>query len=145
MTVIKKVKMEMEVDKVIADSGIEFLKDAVLRSPSEALDKGIEKISTNASVGAAVIKSNLPPIQKLAMTGAAVGVTAIGTKLGIDISSRLIENRVKKDRILNKIDPDRIPSPDDTFINSLLDKGDMVSPLQDLLHIQIIIHFYYLC
>ncbi len=55
----------------------------------------------------------------------------------------ILKNKVKNDRIGNKLTPDSIPSPtDNTFISSLLEKGELQSPLQELLNIQILLQVY---
>lgn len=133
-----------EVNKELADNVLEVVKDGVIK----AIDKGIEKVASTAAVGtavgsvaAAVIKSNLPPVQKLGMLVGASAATAAGTQLGLKIVEVAIKNKIENDNIINKSDPDRIPSPDQTFISSLLDKSEITSPLEDLLNIQTSINF----
>jgi hypothetical protein len=38
-------------------------------------------------------------------------------------TSATVKNKIENDNIINKSDPDRVPSPDQTFISNLLDKS----------------------
>ena len=135
--------VNMELNKELIDNTYSMIKDVV----TQGIDKSIEKLASNTGAGAAagtaaaaVLKSNLAPVQKIVMTGAAAGITAATTKLGMDFSSAMIKNRIENDKILNKMDPDRIPSPDNTFICSLIEKIENVTPLEQLIQIQLLIN-----
>jgi len=138
-----KLKIEMEVDKKVADGVGSSAQELLVK----ALEGSFGKMASNAgagaaagAVGSAVIKSKLPPVAKLVMLGGATIVTAGSVKIGTAIGEAIVENRRVTTAELYKNDPDRIPSPDKTFISSLLDKGEISSPLQDLLNAQFYIN-----
>jgi hypothetical protein len=70
--------------------------------------------------------------QRIAATVATAGLGVLPT-----VMSR---NRVENDLALQKVDPDKIPSPSDSFISSLIEEGEIILPLQELLNIQIKLH-----
>jgi len=133
-------KFSMEVDKKVANAVGDILRENI----SKVIDTGLSKIATGAgvgaavgAVGAAVVKSNLPIGPKLGMLAACGAITAASVKVGMDVGTAIIEKRVRTDEVLIKNDPDRAHSPGEWFISSLLDTGDISSPLQDLLNAQI--------
>jgi len=133
-------KFSMEVDKKVANAVGEILRENI----SKVIDTGLSKIATGAgvgaavgAVGAAVVKSNLPIGPKMGMLAACGAITAASVKVGMDVGTAIIEKRIRTDEELIKNDPDRAPSPGEGFISSLLDTGEISSPLQDLLNAQI--------
>src|SRR5258706_868244 len=133
-------KFSMEVDKKVANAVGEILRENI----SKVIDTGLSKIATGAgvgaavgAVGAAVVKSNLPIGPKMGMLAACGALTAASVKVGMDVGTAIIEKRIRTDEELIKNDPDRAPSPGEGFISSLLDTGEISSPLQDLLNAQI--------
>jgi len=133
-------KFSMEVDKKVGDAVGEVLRENI----SKAIDTGLSKIAAGAgigaaagAVGAAVVKSNLPLGPKIGMLAACSAVTAASVKVGMDIGTAITEKRVRTEQELIKIDLDRAPSPVEGFISSLMDTGDISSPLQDLLNAQV--------
>src|SRR5258705_2327029 len=133
-------KCSMEVDKKVANAVGEILRANI----SKGIDTGLSQIATRAgiaaavgAVGAAVVKSNLPIGPKLGMLAACGAITAASVKVGMDVGTAIIEKRVRTDEELIKNDVEIGDSPGEGFISSLLDTGEISSPLQDLLNAQI--------
>ena len=97
--------------------------------------------SAAGAAAAATIKATngLPPLQRAGLVSGASLLTATSTNLGINIGNVLSKNINIKETIKNSShansNPDRIPSPEPSFINSTLENtiGEITSPLQDLL------------
>jgi hypothetical protein len=117
---------------------------------SKGLELGIEKLMPNlagataaASAAGTILKSNLPPVQKLALAGASAAIVGASTKIGLAVGEIIIKNSERLNtsgEALKKVDPDKLPSPTDTFIPSVLDKCELITPLEELLKYQLIIN-----
>lgn len=141
-----KIKLELEVDKTTGDS----IKKTVTNVALKTIEKFGMELASNAgigtavgAVGAAILKSNLPPMQKLAMLGGSSAITAAGLKLGTNSAEALII--ATGATAYRDIEADQIPSPVDPFINSFLDKSELSSPLQVLLEVQFYISILLFC
>lgn len=104
---------------------------------NQTLNKNLDKLVSNvgaatAAGGAAstVLKSNLPPIQKLALAGASAAIVGASTKIGISVGEAIVKNNVLNNGNDNKTPIDQeTPSPDTSFISSILEKSELISPL----------------
>jgi hypothetical protein len=119
------------------------LVDNTLKIGGEFFKAAAEFISPNFGAGtaagaaaSAAIKSSsgLPPVQRAAIIGSSTLITAITSKVGLDIGAQVskkmdILEAIKKSKFA---DSDKLPNPEDTFINSPLEIGDS-SPLENLL------------
>ena len=139
-------KIILEVKDDVVDKVIDGVKEVMTEISSGLVDKVIMGAGAAAAGGkAAVAGLNLPgtPLQKLGMAAGAAAVTSGAVMSSLHAVNAVVKNKMDNERLLNQTDADRIPSPtDNTFISSLLDKGDIHSPLQDLLNIQIQLQIY---
>ena len=95
--------------------------------------------SAAGAATAAVFKgtASLPPLQRLGAMATTAAVTAAATSVGTGIGVSILKNT----DILSNIKPtqttsdlERPESPDDLFINSVFEHGDLISPLENLLY-----------
>lgn len=117
---------------------------------NQGLVHAIEKLAPNIGAGTAagtaaatVLKSSLPPLQKLALAGTSAAIVGASTKIGLHIGETIIKNSEKLNtsgEALKTIDPYKLPIPTDTFIHSVLEKSDLISPLEELIKYQLIIN-----
>jgi hypothetical protein len=119
------------------------LVDNTLKIGGEFFKAAAEFISPNFGAGtaagaaaSAAIKSTsgLPPVQRAAIIGSSTLITAVTSKVGLDIGTQVskkmdILEAIKKSKFA---DSDKLPNPDDSFINNPLEIGDS-SPLESLL------------
>lgn len=90
--------------------------------------------------------SSLPPVQRAVVIGGTAGITAAATQIGLGVGSSVFKNSEDILSIANSkhSDPDinRIPSPDidNIFINSILEKDELRSPLEELLIYQFLLN-----
>ena len=123
--------------------------DKAVELVSKGLETGIEKAVANmgaataaGTAATAVLKSSLPAVPKLALAGASAAVVGASTKIGIAIGEAVLKGKENHTTdALNKMDPDKIPSPTDYFVPSLLDTPELVSPLEELIRYQFILNF----
>lgn len=95
------------------------------------------------AVGAAAFKHPGTPLQKIGIAAAAAAATSGAVTASIKTVGAVLNNSLAKDKVQNTLNQDSLPSPtDNTFISSLLEKGELQSPLQELLNIQIEIQIY---
>jgi hypothetical protein len=129
----KVYSLNIEVNQDLGNKTVNVLK--------KVLGEKIDEVATNigigsaagvatGSVGTAVMKSGLPPLQKAAVLAGATFITAASTTLGVNIVKTAIKNKVENDKLIK-------PSPlgdegnlslDNNFIPSLMD-NDILSPL----------------
>lgn len=140
-----------QADKKIVDKTVEAI--------GEASKMVVQQIAPNIGAGsaagaaaAAMVKatSGLPPVQRIGLIGATALITATSAKIGLDIGTKLTQNSNIVSQIKNSKfshpNIDRIPSPDNNFINSTLEKGDLIeqSPLEVLLMYQFTLNVFIL-
>lgn len=117
---------------------------------NQSVKLGIESVAPNLGAGTAaagaagsVIKnSKLPVLPKLALAGLSAAVVGGSTRIGLVTADALIKSDVSKESITPSRENilntgDEIQSPVNDFINSMLEKGDMLSPLEQLLRCQL--------
>ena len=106
------------------------------------VDKIIPQLGVGIVIGAATsagVKTTvgMPLAQRLITVGTTTAVSAIGVKVGLWVGKAITNNMgIEKDIKYSphaEPNPDRIPSPDMSFINSPLERNELTSPLQELL------------
>jgi hypothetical protein len=114
---------------------------------SKTLDSNFDKLVSNVgaataagTAASAVLKSNLPPAQKLALAGASAAVVGASTKIGIAVGEAIVKNNSLNSSIDSKTLNQETPSPDTSFISSVLEKSELISPLEELLRNQFILN-----
>ena len=127
----------VKIDKKIFHKGAQFAKETakVLLEHADTVLPGFG----GGMVGTAMVKysQSMPPLQRLGMIAGTTVVAAAGTKIGTDIGKSITSNTdimssIKKSEHSNP-DPDRVPSPDNDFINSPLEITELYSPLEVLI------------
>jgi hypothetical protein len=121
--------------------------DKVVELVDKGVERGVEKAVANLGVAAAagsaastILKSNLPIIPKIAAAGVTAVVVGASTKIGI---GEAILNKSRENPstdVLNKIVPDRVPSPSEFLMSSVLETPELVSPLEELIRYQFILN-----
>src|SRR6266446_5206316 len=131
-------KEHYHISKEAFDKGVDLFNQSittVIQSIAPHLGAG----TAAAGAVAAVIKnSNLPILPKLALTGATAAIAAGGTRIGLVGADALLRSNASKESI--EIVPDTLnepQSPVNDFIHSVLEKGDMLTPLEELLKCQL--------
>lgn len=80
----------------------------------------------------------MPIAQRGALVAGTAFITAASTKIGMSVGTAIVKN---SDLLKNYSSPtsDETPSPDSSFINCVLEKGDCpnISPLEELLTYQL--------
>jgi hypothetical protein len=119
--------VKFQMDKETADN--------LVRRGGKVVREGVETAVPYIGVGAAAGKvgstaftalKHLPPAQRVASTGAVVVVTAGATYVGIEGGKAIVKNKTVEESIKNAIkdskhadiSKDRVPSPDNDFVNS---------------------------
>jgi len=136
--IILESKEHYHISKEAFDKGVDLF--------NQSITTGIQSIAPHLGAGtaaagavAAVIKnSNLPILPKLALTGATAAIAAGGTRIGLVGADALLRSNASKESI--EIVPDTLnepQSPVNDFIHSVLEKGDMLTPLEELLKCQL--------
>jgi len=122
------------------NKGIDFITQNI-KTGIESVIPNLGAASAAGTAASAVIKnSNLPTLPKLALSGAAAAVVGASTKIGIATGDALLKNKISNESITNKNisnTGDEIQSPVNDFINSVLENGDMLTPLEELLRCQL--------
>ncbi len=102
----------------------------------EHIDPNIGGTVAAGHVGAAMLKATtgLPPLQRAGALAGSTLISAATTKVGLGIGQNIINNSDFMSSISQSShgnpDINRVPSPDNTFINSPLENGDLLrSPL----------------
>ena len=141
-------KIELDKDKYYhirkdsVDKGVDIL--------SKGLEVGIEKVKANVGAASAagtaaatVLKSNLPVLPKLALAGASAVVVGASTKIGIAVGGAILtRNSANTSTGSFPITyPDRLPSPTEFFVPSILEAPEVLSPLEELIRYQFILNF----
>jgi hypothetical protein len=112
--------------------------DIVTDMAKVAVKQIIPNMGAGAAAGAvasAVIKSALPPGQNLIMTGVTAGVVGCTTKIGLALGDALISKASGSSSPLN---PSNVPpSPTEFFVPSILEKAEILSPLEQLIQYQL--------
>src|SRR6266446_5687159 len=136
--IILESKEHYHISKEAFDKGVDLFNQSittVIQSIAPHLGAG----TAAAGAVAAVIKnSNLPILPKLALTGATAAIAAGGTRIGLVGADALLRSNASKESI--EIVPDTLnepQSPVNDFIHSVLEKGDMLTPLEELLKCQL--------
>ena len=124
--------------------------DKAIDLASKGIEQAAEKIVANVgaataagTAAATILKSNLPLVPKLAIAGASAAVVGASTKIGIGIGEAVL-TRSKENpttNVLTKIDPDRIPSPTEFYVPSIIETSELISPLEELIRYQFILNF----
>jgi hypothetical protein len=126
------------------------LMDKGLQSVSEMSKAVVQQIAPNIGAGAAagtataaMVKATtgLPAFQRMGLIGGTAVITAASTKVGLNIGKAISKESDIMDSIKNSefcdSNIERIPSPDNIFINSVLEKNEQInienSPLEVLL------------
>lgn len=116
----------------------------------KVVEQGVEKVVANVGAAAAagsaastVLKSNLPVVPKLIIAGTSAFVVGASTKIGISLGEALVYKNGANPAtdLLTKINPDRIPSPTEFFVPSILETHDLLSPLEELIKYQFMLNF----
>lgn len=124
--------------------------DKVVELVDKGVERAVEKAVANLGVAAAaggaastVLKSKLPIVPKIAAAGVTAVVVGASTKLGIGIGEAVLNKSRENPStdVLNKIDPDKVPSPSDFLMSSVLETPELVSPLEELIRYQFILNF----
>lgn len=134
----------MEIDKKLADKVLDTAGKVIVK----AVDAGFPNLGSGVAGGAlgtAVFKSGavkgLPLVGKMAAAGLGTAVGSGGSYLGVEDAKAIAKNSEISSMIKNSphSDPnhDRIPSPDNEFIKSVVEE---LSPLEKLLSIQILMN-----
>lgn len=136
------------------------LLDNVSSSLGKAVSKGFEQVVPNlgaaaagGTAAAAAIKASasMPPAQRLAFVAGAAMVTSAGTRVGADVGVAISKNidikKIIKDSPHSDPHTDRIPSPSDDMIRSVLESSetnksfvDTHTPLETLLSSQFMLN-----
>lgn len=121
-------KIELDSDKYY-----HIRKDSVDKAVeifSKGVEQGVDKLVANVGAAAAggtaaatVLKSNLHVVPKLAIAGASAVIVGASTKIGIAIGEAVVSKSRANPAtdVLTKMDPDRIPSPTEFFVPSVLE------------------------
>jgi len=126
------------ITKEVFNKGVELINQSIIT--------GIEAMAPNLGAGtaaagavSAVIKnSNLPTLPKLALTGVTAAVAAGGTRIGLVGADALLRiNTSKESSEIVSDTVDETKSPVNDFIHSVLENGDIISPLEELLRCQL--------
>jgi len=137
-SVILESKDHYHITKEDFNKGVELINQSIIT--------GIEAMAPNLGAGtaaagaiAAVLKnSNLPTLPKLALTGATAAVAAGGTRIGLVGADALLRiNTSKESSEIVSDTGNETQSPVNDFIHSVLENGDMLSPLEELLRCQL--------
>ena len=140
--VILESKDHYHITKEDFNKGVEFISQNI-RSGIESVIPNLGAASAAGAAATAVInKSNLPTLPKLALTGITAAVVGAGTKIGIAAGDSLLDNKARNESVTPSIENisntgDEIQSPVNVFIHSVLEKGDMLTPLEELLKCQL--------
>jgi len=140
--VILESKDHYHITKEDFNKGVEFISQNI-RSGIESVIPNLGAASAAGAAATAVInKSNLPTLPKLALTGITAAVVGAGTKIGIAAGDSLLDNKARNESVTPSIENisntgDEIQSPVNDFIHSVLEKGDMLTPLEELLKCQL--------
>lgn len=112
--------------------------DKVIEVISKVAEVGVEKVVAKVGAAAAggtaagaVLKRNLPLGPKIAEAGASAAVVAVSTKIGITLGEAFVTRSSGNPStdVLNKIASDRIPSPTEFYVPSILETPELLSPL----------------
>ena len=140
--VILESKDHYHITKEDFNKGVEFISHNI-RSGIESVIPNLGAASAAGAAATAVInKSNLPTLPKLALTGITAAVVGASTKIGIAAGDSLLDNKARNESVTPSIENisntgDEIQSPVNVFIHSVLEKGDMLTPLEELLKCQL--------
>ena len=140
--VILESKDHYHITKEDFNKGVEFISHNI-RSGIESVIPNLGAASAAGAAATAVInKSNLPTLPKLALTGITAAVVGASTKIGIAAGDSLLDNKAINESVTPSIENisntgDEIQSPVNDFIHSVLEKGDMLTPLEELLKCQL--------
>lgn len=100
------------------------------------------------AVGCAIVKATAktPLGSRVLAIGAATGASALSVQTGLNVGNRLTRNldlnELVKDSAHVTSDKDTIPSPtDSSFISSVLENSEIISPLEELLADQLTLNF----
>jgi len=113
---------------------------------NQGIKTGFESVIPNlgpgtAAAGAAgsIIKnSNLPTLPKLALAGLGAAIVGGSTKIGLVTADALVKSVSSKETSEKVSDTgNETQSPVNDFIHSVLEKGDMLTPLEELLRCQL--------
>jgi hypothetical protein len=132
---------DFRVRKDYADKALKFASDLAKNGLTDSSsNKAAAGAGALAALGVFKATGRLALGPRMAAIGTTSAMATAGAKAGLEIGKALIDNidivQSVKDSKHSNPDPDRIPSPDIDIINSALENGDLISPLEVLLNSQ---------
>jgi len=138
--IILESKDHYHINKNDFNKGVEFISKNIQTGIESAVPNLGAASAAGAAATAVIKNSNLPVLPKLALTGISAAVVGASTKIGIVTADSLLNNKARNESINSEIisdTGDEIQSPVNDFIHSVLEKGDMLTPLEELLRCQL--------
>jgi len=140
--VILESKDHYHIRKDDFNKGVEFITQNINTGIDSALPHLGAASAAGTAANAVIKNSNLPFLPKLALTGITAAVVGASTKIGIATADSLLKNKAQNESITPSGENisntgDEIQSPVNDFIHSVLENGDMLTPLEELLRCQL--------
>ena len=135
-------KYVVKVDKNLADKVIKTTTEAAkILVQENAPSLGAAGAAGAAASAAIKATSGIPIAQRAGIVAGSAFITAVSTQAGLSVGAAITRNlKLKTDNEKSKLPVDNPPSPDDTFINSVLENSEnnSLSPLEELLSWQFV-------
>jgi len=127
-------------DSINVDKGMDIINQTLNKN----FDKLVSNIGAATAAGSAastILKTDLPPLQQISLAGASAAIVGASTKIGISVGEAIVKNNILNSGSDSKTPiENETPSPYTSFVSSVLDKSEIITPLEELLISQFLLN-----